>query len=314
MKQALAMLVAVLAMVRSPAPAVAQDPRAPEAVGSIPAQTIAAGQSASLDLTASFVDADGEQLAYAATASDGAIATVSVSGTILTMVGVAPGTAVVTVFASDPGGLSATQRTQVTVEAPNRAPEPVGTIPGQSLGPGQWVSISLTSFFRDPEGAALSFSATTSNAAVASVAMSGDIVTITQAGAGTATVNTVARDPGGLSVEQSITVAGRADGGTPTPAQPEAQRPEPAQPEPPQPPQTQPGGPAVPETGPGQLRAAGARQPSPFPPRLLAGFVESTGYTLLQGRGHVSAGYLGASPVAQIGEFGDARATCAPKP
>ena len=31
------------------------------------------------------------------------------------------------VFASDPGGLSATQRTQVTVAAPSRAPEPAGT-------------------------------------------------------------------------------------------------------------------------------------------------------------------------------------------
>ena len=288
LRKALTALLVVFATVRSAAPAVAQDPRAPEAVGAIPAQTIAAGQSASLDLTTSFADADGEQLAYAATVSDVAIATVSVSGTILAIEGVTPGTVVVTVFASDPGGLSATQRIQVTVEAPNRTPEPVGTIPGQSLGPGQWVSISLTSFFRDPEGEALSFSATTSNAAVASVAVSGDIVTITQAGAGTATVTTVARDPGGLSVEQSITVAARSDGVTPTPAQ-----------------QTQPGGPAVPETGPRQLRAAGARQPAPFPPRLLAGFVESTGYTLLQGRGHVSAGYLGASPVAQIGEFGD---------
>lgn len=197
-------------------------------MGAIPAQTIAADQSASLDLTASFADADGEQLAYAATVSDVAIATVSVFGTILTIEGVAPETTVLTVFASDPSGLSATQRTQVTVEAPNRAPESVGTIPSQSLGPGQWVSIGLASFFRDPEGEALSFSATTSNAAVASVAVSGDIVTITQAGAGTATVNTVARDPGGLSVEQSITVAARSDGVTPTPAQPQAQRPEPA--------------------------------------------------------------------------------------
>ena len=110
----------VLAIVWSAAPAVAQDPRAPEVGGSIPAQTIAAGQSASLDLTPYFSDPDGDALAYAATVSDVAIATVSVSGNILTIAGVEPGMAVVTVFASDPGGLSATQRTEVTVEAPNR--------------------------------------------------------------------------------------------------------------------------------------------------------------------------------------------------
>ena len=188
------------------APAAAQDPRAPEPVGSIPARTIAVGQSARLDLTPYFRDADGDALAYAATVSDGAVATVSVSGDILTVEGVAPGTVVVTVFASDPGGLSATQRTEVTIEAPNRAPEPVGTIPRQSLAPGQWVSIGVSTYFNDPEGDVLSFSVTTSDPAVASVAVSGDIVTITQRGSGTAIVNAVARDPGGLSAQQGIPV------------------------------------------------------------------------------------------------------------
>ena len=143
--------VVVLAIAWSAVPAVAQDSRAPEAVASIPVQTIAAGQSASLDVMPYFSDPDGDALAFAATVSDAAIATVSVSGNILTIAGVGPGMAVVTVFASDPGGLSATQGTQVTVEAPNRAPEPVGTIPGQTLAPGQWLSISLSSYFRDPD-------------------------------------------------------------------------------------------------------------------------------------------------------------------
>ncbi len=292
--------VVALAIAWSAVPAVAQDPRAPEAVGSIPAQTIAAGQSASLDVTSYFSDPDGDALAYAATVSDVAVATVSVSGNILTIAGVEPGMAVVTVFASDPGGLSATQRTQVTVEAPNRAPDPVGSIPGQSLAPGQWVSISLSSYFRDPEGGTLIFSASTSNAAVATVAVSGDVVTITHAGTGTAIVNAVARDPGGLSVPQSITVAGGSDQVAPAPAPPEAERPEPVQPQ-----RAQPGVPTVDEAGAGAQSADEARQPDPFPPRLLAGFVASTGYTLAQGRGHVSVGYMGASPLAQFGEIED---------
>ena len=292
--------VAALAIAWSAASAVAQDPRAPEAVGSISGQTIAAGQSASLDVTPYFSDPDGDALAYAATVSDVAIATVSVSGNILTIAGVGPGMAVVTVFASDPGGLSATQRTQVTVEAPNRAPDPVGTIPGQSLAPGQWVSISLSSYFRDPEGGTLIFSASTSNAAVATVAVSGDVVTITHAGTGTAIVNAVARDPGGLSVPQSITVAGGSDQVAPAPAQPERAPPEPTQPQ-----RAQPGVPTVDEAGAGAQSADEARQPDPFPPRLLAGFVTSTGYTLAQGQGHVSVGYMGASPLTQFGEIGD---------
>ena len=313
------MVAAVLAIVWSAAPAVAQDPRAPEAVGAISAQNIAAGGWSSLDLTAYFSDPDGDALAYAATVSDVAIATISVSGSILTIAGVEPGTAVVSVFTSDPGGLSATQSIQVTIEALNRAPEPVGTIPGQTLAPGQWVSISVSSYFRDPEGEALSFSATTSNAAVASVAVSGDIVTITQAGPGIAMVNAAAGDPDGLSVQQSIAVAGSLDVMTPArrgpenepreTVRPERAPPEPAQaerapPEPAQAERPQPAAPAIAEAVAVEV-AAGTRQPDPFPPRLLAGFVGSTGHTLAQGGGHVSVGYLGASPLAQVGEFGD---------
>ena len=291
--------VPAFALVCSAAGAVAQDPRAPEAVGSIPTQTVSAGQSTSVDLNPYFRDADGDPLAYAATVSDVATATVSVSGNMLAITGVARGVVVLTVFASDPGGLSATQRTQVTVEVPNQAPELVGTIPGQTLGPGQWISISVSSYFRDPEGEPLSFSATTSSPGVASVAVSGDIVTITQGGRGTAIVNAVARDPDGLSVQQSITVAAAPDGIAPEPAQPGR-----APSDPPQPRRAQPGAPTVDEAGAG-ARSARVRQPDPFPPRLLAGFVASTGYTLTQGRSQVSAGYLGASPAAQLGELGD---------
>ncbi|MDE2783559.1 MAG: hypothetical protein OXK77_11430 [Gemmatimonadota bacterium] len=280
--------------------AMAQDPRAPEAVGSIPAQTIAGGQSASLDLTAFFADADGDALVYAATVSDIAVATVSVSGAILTIAGVATGTAVVTVFASDPGGLSATQRAQVTVEAPNEAPGLVGTIPGQALAPGQWIAISVSSYFNDPEGDVLVFSATASNEAVASVAVAGDVVTITRVGTGTAIVTAVARDPEGLGVQQSITVGAIADQVAPGPGQPGGDPPRAPQPERPQAGPPMGGGAVVADRG-----AYAARQPDPFPPRLLAGFVASTGYTLASGRGNASAGYMGASPVAHVGEFGD---------
>jgi len=238
-----------LAVLLSFAPASAQD-RAPQAVGSIPARTVATGQSASVDLSPYFSDADGDALAYAATVSDAAIATVSVSGSVLTIEGVAAGTAIVAVFASDPGGLSATQRTEVAVSAPNRAPEAVGTIPTQTLTPGQWAAVSVSSYFRDPDGETLSFSATSSDAAVASVTVAGDIVTITQAGTGTATINVVARDAGGLSVRQGIAIAADAGSGQveSTPARPTPERPPPVQSEPAPRQRTQPAAPATSET------------------------------------------------------------------
>lgn len=289
-----------LAMAFHVAPANAQDSRPPQAEGSIPVQTIAAGRQASLDLNAYFSDPDGDPLAYAATVSNVAVATVSVSGSVLTIVAAGPGMAVVTVFASDPGGLSATQRTQVTVEAPNQAPVSVGTIPGQTLGPGQWISLSVASYFRDPEGESLTFSATTSNPGVAGVEVAGDIVTITQTGSGTAIVNAVARDPSGLSAQQSVAVAAGADQVAPAQPQPPAQRAEPVPPQRPQPP-----APPATEATAQDRSAFEAPQPDPFPPRLLAGFIGSTGYSLARGAAHVSAGYMGASPLAQVGEFGD---------
>lgn len=292
--------VVVLATVWPWAPAAAQEPRAPEPVGTIPARTIPAGQSASFDLTPYFTDANGDALAYAATVSDVAVATVSVSANILTIAGVAPGTAVVAVFASDPGGLSATQRTEVTIEAPNRAPESVGTIPGQSLAPGQWISISVSSYFSDPEGDVVSFSATTSNEAVVAVEVSGDIVTITQTGTGTAMVVVAARDPAGLFATQTIRVAS----GSVQPARDPA-RPGVEQPEPPRLPREPAAPPAAQEAGPPMPDAARARELDPLPPRLLTGFIEPTGYTLRRDRSQAGAGYMGASPLAQAGAIGD---------
>lgn len=239
---------AICAIAWQAVPALGQDPGAPRAVGTIPAQTIEAGESTSLDLTAYFTDPDGEAMAFAATVSDNATATVSVSGNILTIAGLAPGTAVVNVFASDPGGLASTQRTQVTITARNRAPEAVATMPGVTLDAGQWASVSVSSHFRDAEGDALSYSATTSDATVADVSVSGDIITVTHAGSGTATISIVARDPGGLSARQSFEVIGRADQAVPAQAQLRAEPPEADRPEPMQPQRTQPAAPATTET------------------------------------------------------------------
>ena len=94
--------VVVFLLAWSTLPAVAQGPRAPDPVGAMPGLAIVAGQSRTLELTVYFSDADGDALNYAATVSDVAIAAVSVSGSVLTIEGVAPGMAVVTVFASDP--------------------------------------------------------------------------------------------------------------------------------------------------------------------------------------------------------------------
>ena len=94
----------------------------PEAVGSIPDQTVPAGQTVTIDASLYFSDPDGDVLTYAATSTSIAVAVPSVAGSTLTIAGVAPGmaTVTVTVTATDPGGLTATQSVNVNVGARSR--------------------------------------------------------------------------------------------------------------------------------------------------------------------------------------------------
>ena len=83
---------------------------APEAVGTIPEQTLEEGGGPlTLDLAPYFTDLDGDALTYTAESSNAAATTVAVSGSTLTLTAVVRGTAAVTATAADPDGLTATQ-------------------------------------------------------------------------------------------------------------------------------------------------------------------------------------------------------------
>ena len=83
---------------------------APEAVGVIPNQVLEEGGApVTLDLTPYFTDMDGDVLTFAAASSDETAVTATVTGATLTLSAVVAGAAVVTVTASDVGGLTATQ-------------------------------------------------------------------------------------------------------------------------------------------------------------------------------------------------------------
>lgn len=180
--------------------------RAPTASGSIDAQTIPAGESVTVNVAGNFTDPDGNTLSFSAASSDDAVATASVSGSSVTINGVAAGSATVTVTASDPGGLSATQSISVTVEAVNQAPVGEGIIDDQGMVVGDEVTVDVTANFSDPDGDELVYTATSSDTAVATVATDGAMVTITALAAGEATVTVTATDPGELSATQEFGV------------------------------------------------------------------------------------------------------------
>ena len=182
--------------------------RAPTASGSIEAQTIAAGDSVTVNVAGNFTDPDGNTLSFAAASSDDAVATASVSGSNVTINGVSAGTATVTVTASDPGGLSATQSISVTVEAVNQAPVAEGMIDDLGLVVGGETTVDVAASFSDPDEDELTYAATSSDTTVATVATDGAMVTVTAVAVGSATVTVTASDAGMLSasLEFGVTV------------------------------------------------------------------------------------------------------------
>ena len=174
----------------------------PAACGPIPEVTVNAGETAAV--TACFSDPNGDVLVYSAASSNPGVATVSVSGTDITVAAVAPGSAYVTVTASDPGGLEGQQSFQVMV--PNRAPQPRGAMPMATVPAGRTEAVDASSYFSDPDGENLIYSATSSNPAAATVSVLGSVVRIAAIARGAATVTVTATDPGGLAATQTFDV------------------------------------------------------------------------------------------------------------
>ena len=178
----------------------------PVPTDAIPAQTLNAGDTATVNLADHFSDPDDDELTYEAATSAPEVATVSVDGATATIVAVAKGSATLTFTASDEYGQEGSQEAGVTVEEANRAPRPTEDIPAQALIPDGTATIDLSGHFTDPDEDALAYEAETSDAAVATVAVEGSSATITGMQAGTATITFTATDPAGLSATQEATV------------------------------------------------------------------------------------------------------------
>ncbi len=178
----------------------------PEVTGMLEDQTLNIGDTFIADVAGLFTDPDEDALTLAATSSDAAVATASLSGDTLTVEAVAEGSATVTVSATDPGDLSAELAFTVTVEQPNRAPEVADAIPAQTPTVGDTVRLVVSMYFTDPDGDELSYEAVSSDTGVAEVLAMGDTVQIAAMMAGSVTVAVTASDPEGLSVEQEFSV------------------------------------------------------------------------------------------------------------
>ena len=185
---------------------VIQPNQAPTTVGTISNITMKLGSiTKQVEASGYFNDADGDTLTYTATSSNVADVTVSVSNATVTITSVSEGWADITVTASD-GTDSATQTFKVTVSA-NSSPVIVISISTVNVpAAGGTVSHDVSSYFSDPDGDTLTYTATSSDTTEVTVSMSNSTMTIT-AGANVSETITLTVSDGGFTVTQSFSVA-----------------------------------------------------------------------------------------------------------
>ena len=93
--------------------------RRPEAVGTLPALTLAVTDgAATVEVSGAFSDADGDALTYGASSSSTSVATVSVSGSTVTVTPLSSGESTVTVTATDATGSNTSASRSFTVTVP----------------------------------------------------------------------------------------------------------------------------------------------------------------------------------------------------
>ena len=89
--------------------------RPPAPAGTLPDRLLTLPGTLDVDVSAAFVDPDGDALTYAVSSSAPSVVTVSAAGARVTLTAVSAGMATIRVTAMDPGGLSAAQAFTVSV-------------------------------------------------------------------------------------------------------------------------------------------------------------------------------------------------------
>ena len=196
---------------------VEQPNRAPEVADAIPAQTMQIGDTLPLVVSMYFTDPDGDELTYEAVSSDTGVAEALAMGDTVQLAAMTAGSATVAVTATDPEGLSAKQEVSVTVQPPaNRAPVEADSIPAHDLVVDSAVVLDMSAYFSDPDGDELTYTAETSDMAIATASVDGAMVTTTGVSAGEEgvqmlTLTVTATDPEGLSFTQEANVVVAAE-------------------------------------------------------------------------------------------------------
>ena len=208
----------------------------------LPAQIFkAGGDSATLNLAGRFRDPDGGAVTLSVSSSDEAVATAALADSQVTIAPVAPGQITVAVTARDERGRAATLLVPVTVYPPNRPPVVAQAPADRKVRIDSLARVELSEAFTDPDvGDVLTYTATSSNEAVATAAVEGSGVNIAPKSPGQARVSVTARDPEGLEASLSFGVTVEPKPPPPPPPPPPPRPPPRPRPPPPRPPPPRP--------------------------------------------------------------------------
>jgi len=164
----------------------------PPNIAPIPAQTLATGAFINVGVVANDPDA-GDVVTLTVSSDNPAFANATIAGTVITITGVAPGTANITVTASD--GTANTPLTFVatvnTPPAPNTPPS-LNPIPGQSVARGKSLNVNFVA--TDPDNDPLTFSVAASDPSIIGLSLAGTTISIQGKKVGTAVVTLIAND------------------------------------------------------------------------------------------------------------------------
>ena len=170
---------------------------APMATGTLAAQTLPAGDNVTVDVAGAFA---GTVDSYVVTSSNAAVVDVALTGSTITLTGIAAGTATVAVTATNTAG-SATQSIAVTVNLPS-APTLADPLAAQTLQATETRTIDVASGF---DGRIDTYTATSGNTDTLTVTADGPTVALIGVTVGSTTVTVTAINAAGRAA-RSLTV------------------------------------------------------------------------------------------------------------
>ena len=183
--------------------------RSPETAGTLAAQSLNVGGTATVSLASAFTDADGDTLTCAASSTDASVVTVALAGcSTVTVTAVdGPGAATIDVMATDAAGSNTRARHRFDVTVVNRPPQAAGSLSDILLRVGEDNEVvDLLAAFSDPEGDALTYRARSSAPAAARATVSGSKITLIPESRGNATFTVWARDASGSGTTATQTI------------------------------------------------------------------------------------------------------------